>query len=120
MVEAQYTHGCCILGNDSNIAVAGERRSLVVGRRLPPVDFAAAQGGHRRERIQYQPLDPIEMRNLRSGRETYGSVGARLIERKALISGAGAADMLVGQEAIGAATDDISDRLERRCRRQPL
>src|SRR5215469_18715346 len=103
MVEAQYTHGCCILGNDSNIAVAG--RSLVVGRRLPPVDFAAAQSGHRRERIQYQPLDPIEMRNLWSGRETYGSVGARLIERKTLIGGAGAADLLVGQEAIGAATD---------------
>ena len=53
MVEAQDARGRRILGNYSNIAVAGERLDLVVERHLPPVDFSIAKGGHCRELIQY-------------------------------------------------------------------
>src|SRR5215471_3484228 len=36
---------------------------------------------------------------------------ARLIEREALVGSTGAANVLIGQKAIGAAADDFGDRL---------
>jgi hypothetical protein len=112
MVEAQDAHGCRKLGDDSDVAITGERLDLVGERDLPPVDFAAAQCGHRRKIIQCQPLDPIEMRDLWPGGEAHGSAPSGLVEREAFVCGAGAADVLFGQEAIGTAADDFGDGLK--------
>ena len=60
------------------------------------------------------------MRDLRSSGKTQRTVRARLVKREALIGCVGAADMLFGQEAVGAAADNFGDGLERRCRRQPF
>jgi hypothetical protein len=60
------------------------------------------------------------MRNLRPRGEAQGSARARLVQREAFVGGAGATEMLLGQEAIGAAADDFGDRLERRVSRQTL
>ena len=60
------------------------------------------------------------MCDLRSGGEAEGTARARLIERKALEGCAGAADMLFGEEAIGAAADDLGDRFVGRGCRQML
>src|ERR1700736_6163261 len=112
MVEAQNAHRCRVMGNHRYVAIAGEPLGLVVERDLPPVDFAAAQRGHRRKRIQCYPLDPIEMCDLGSGSETDGSRCARLVKRESFVGGAGATDMLLRQKAIRAAADDFSNRLE--------
>jgi hypothetical protein len=101
MVEAQDARGHRVLGNHSDIPVAGKTFHQIAGRQLPPIDLPGMESGHCRKRIQYQPLDPIEMRNFRPGGEAQGSARARLIGREAFISGAGAADMLLGKEAIG-------------------
>src|ERR1700720_310127 len=58
------------------------------------------------------------MRHLRAGGEPHRAPGPRLILGKSLEDGASAADMLVLQKAVGAAADDLGDRLERRLRRQ--
>ena len=60
MVKAHHANGCGILGNNRDIALMSDARGKVARRCFPPVDFASAQGGHRRKRIQGQPLDPIE------------------------------------------------------------
>jgi hypothetical protein len=60
------------------------------------------------------------MRHLRAGGEPDRAARPRLILRKSLEDCARAADMLVLEEAIGAAADDLGDRLERRLRREAL
>src|ERR1700730_10312529 len=60
------------------------------------------------------------MRHLRPGGEPDPATRPRLILRKSLAERAGAAEMLVLEEAVGAAADDFSDRLVRRLRRQTL
>src|SRR6516164_7503336 len=78
------------------------------------------QRRHCRKRIQSQPFDSVEMRNLRPGGKAHRSPRAGLIKRKAFVGGAGAGDMLFRQETIGPAADDLANRLERRGRREPL
>src|SRR5260370_7276180 len=58
------------------------------------------------------------MRHLRTGGEADRAACPRLILGKSLEDCTGAADMLVFQKAVGAAADDLGDRLERRLRRQ--
>jgi hypothetical protein len=60
------------------------------------------------------------MRDLGSSRKPDSSTGAGSVKREALVGGTGAADMLFRQKAIGAAADDLGNRLEGRGRRQAL
>ena len=60
------------------------------------------------------------MRHLRPGGKPDRPSRPRLILGKPLEDRAGAADMLVLDEAVGAAADDFGDRLERRLHRQTL
>src|SRR5690348_622545 len=112
--------GCREMRNHGDVGVAADLVDEIARRVLPPVDLAAAQRGRRRKRIQGQPLDAIEMSHLRAGGEPDRAAGPRLIPGKSLEDGASAADMLVLEEAIGAAADDLGNRLERRLCRQTL
>jgi len=120
VVEAQDCHAGRVLGNDGDIPIPGDLFDKVARWRFPPVHLAVLQCRHRRKRVQGQPLDPIEMCDLRSGGEADGAARARLVERKALEGCAGAADMLFGEEAIGAAAADLGDRFVGRGCRQTL
>src|SRR5207248_339535 len=104
--------------HDCDVTVAADLVDEIAGRVLPPVDLAAAQRGRRRKRVQRDPFDPLEMRHLRPGGEPGRAARAWLIFRKSLEDRAGAADMLVLEEAVGAAADDFGDRLIGRFRRQ--
>src|SRR5271169_6852338 len=90
MVEAQDAHRSCILWYDSDTAVAEKLLHEIAGRQLPPIDFPGMQRRHGRKRIQCQPLDPIEMRNLRPSGKAHWSRRARLVRREPLVGGAGA------------------------------
>src|SRR5437016_11274058 len=98
-----------------DVGVAGDLGEQVARRRFPPVDLAVAERRLGRERVERQPFDAIEMDHLGPRREAGGapwSIGlARSVFGKAPEGGAGAADMLAGQKAIGAAADDLLDRL---------
>src|ERR1700686_4407673 len=60
------------------------------------------------------------MRDLGSSRKPSSPTRAGSVKREARVGSVGPADMFIRQKAIGAAADDLRDRLERRSRRQPL
>ena len=64
MVEAQDAFRCCMLRDHCDVAVAGKLLYLIVGRHFPTIDLPNLRRCRRRKRIQCQPLDPIEMRDL--------------------------------------------------------
>src|SRR5689334_20111362 len=104
--------------DDCDVGVTADLVDEIAWRVLPPVDLAAAQRGRRRKRVQRYPLDPLEMGHLRPGGEPDRAARPWLILRKSLEDRAGAADMLVLEEAVGSAADNFGDRLERRFRCQ--
>src|SRR5216684_8085897 len=98
-----------------DVAVAGDLCEQIAPRRLPPVDLAAAERCLGRERIQRDPFDAVEMHRLRTGGEAEGARRSAGVARPVFLEprkgSAGAADMLVGEETIRAAADDLLDRL---------
>src|SRR3984893_18872432 len=79
LVEGHDAVGCRELRNDGDVGVAADLVDEIARRELPPVDLAAAQRGRGRKRIQGQPLDPLEMRHLRTGGEADRAGWPRLI-----------------------------------------
>src|SRR5437763_12302458 len=91
---------------------------------LPPTVLATLELRLVRKRIERQSFDPIEMRYFWPGGKTGGARRAAAVTRPVLLEarkgGAGAADMLVEEIAVGAAADDLLDWLVRRRRGEPL
>src|SRR5260370_21269702 len=94
-----------------DVVAAGDLWEQVARRRFPPVDLAAAERRLSRERVEGQPFDAVEMHGLGSGGEAGDTRWSRGVARPVFLEprerGAGAADMLVGQEALGAAAHDL-------------
>ena len=124
LVEAQNAHGRHVMRDACHIAVARNLREQIARRRLPPIDLAPRERRLGRKRIERQPFDPIEMRDFWPGGKTGGARRAAAVTRPVLLEarkgGAGAADMLVEEIAVGAAADDLLDGLVRRRRGEPL
>src|SRR5205807_10183282 len=97
--------------NDGDVRVADDSVDEIARGVLPPVDLALAQRRFRRERIQGQPLDAIEMNHLRPCGEAYFAAVARSVLREPGEHRAGAADMLIPEKPEGAAADDLGHRL---------
>src|ERR1700730_3539344 len=86
-------------------------------RGLPGTGASNATGKHRRSP---STLDAFEVRHLGAGGEARGAAATRPVLLEAREGGLGPADMLLAQEAEGAAADHLLYRLVWRGGRQPF
>ena len=114
-VEAQDRRDAgLVLHLDMEVLVAPEQRDHVGRRHLDPIHLARLQRGRRGRGVGHgDPLDAVEMHDLRAGGQARRATRARHVAREFLVHDPGARHALGRDEAERPAADHFADRLVR-------